>query len=101
MSVAEQFSMNQWFLYLIRCADGKLYTGISTDVEHRFQQHETGEGAKFTRGRGPLDLVFQQSVGDRSRASRLEWRVKRLNKKDKEKLVEGRIVLDQLLEEAN
>ncbi len=92
--------MSQWSLYLIRCGDGKLYTGISNDVPKRFSQHTDGNGAKFTRGKGPLELVFHQEVGDRSRASKLEWRVKRLQKREKEKLVNGDFALDDLLLEA-
>lgn len=91
--------MSDWSLYLIRCRDGELYTGISNDVEQRMAQHREGKGAKFTRGKGPLKLAFHQTVGDRSRASRLEWRVKRLRKKDKERLVGGELELAALLDE--
>lgn len=78
-----------WSLYLIRCSDSTLYTGITTDVAERFVQHCEGgsRGAKYLRGRGPLQLVFSAEVGDRSQASRLEWRVKRLNKARKERLL--------------
>lgn len=93
--------VSEWSLYVIKCGDGKLYTGITNDVEQRFSQHESGDGAKFTRGRGPLELVFRQAVGTRSRASKLEWRVKRLKRKDKERLVAGILGLDGLLEEVN
>ena len=93
--------MGEWSLYLIKCGDGRLYTGITNDVEQRFLQHESGDGAKFTRGRGPLELVFRQAVGTRSRASKLEWRVKRLKRKDKDRLVAGMLGLEGLLEETN
>ena len=48
---------NTWKLYILRCGDGTLYTGITTDVEKRLEAHRTGKGAKYTRGRGPLELV--------------------------------------------
>jgi putative endonuclease len=82
-----------WHLYLIRCADGSLYTGISTDVERRLQQHRNGRGAKRLRGQGPLELVFSQAVGDRASAQRTEYRVKRLPRARKEALIAGQIPL--------
>lgn len=85
-------------LYIVRCADGSLYTGIATDVARRFEEHVDGpRGAKYLRGRGPLALVFAEPVGDRGRASRLEYRVKRLDRATKTALIEGRCSLDDLL----
>jgi putative endonuclease len=79
-----------WSVYLVRTAGGCLYCGISTDVSRRFKEHLTGnKGARALRGKGPLSLVFQQVVGDRSSASKIEYRVKQLPKKEKEKLVRG------------
>lgn len=80
---------DSWQLYLVRCADGSLYTGIAIDALRRFDQHRAGRGAKYLRGRGPLQLVFQCEAGDRTRALRLELSVKRLSKQDKERLVRG------------
>ncbi|EIG2129940.1 TPA: DNA damage response exodeoxyribonuclease YhbQ [Escherichia coli] len=79
--------MTPWFLYLIRTADNKLYTGITTDVERRYQQHQSGKGAKALRGKGELTLAFSALVGDRSLALRAEYRVKQLTKRQKERLV--------------
>ena len=76
-----------WYLYLIRTASGALYTGITTDVERRYQQHQNGTGAKALRGKGPLQLAFSCLVGERGQALRLEYRIKQLNKAQKEKLV--------------
>lgn len=76
-----------WYLYLIRTASGALYTGITTDVERRYQQHQTGRGAKALRGKGPLQLTFSYLVGEQGQALRLEHRIKQLNKKQKERLV--------------
>ncbi len=90
-----------WSLYLVRCADGSLYTGISTDVERRIGEHGGPRGAKRLRGKGPLRLVFQQAVGDRSEALRLEYQVKKLSRPDKERLLRGNIPLQQLLPAGN
>jgi putative endonuclease len=93
-------------LYIVRCAGGTLYTGIAVDVVKRFEEHQSGKrGAKYLRGRGPLELVFSEAVGDRARASRLEHRVKKLSRAAKIDLVAGRTSLadlgpDQVLEEA-
>lgn len=77
--------MTTWSIYLLRCADGSLYTGIATDVSRRLMEHaESEKGAKYLRGRGPLELVFRQEIGDRGLALKVEHRVKRLPKADKE-----------------
>lgn len=78
-----------WYLYLVRCKDGSLYTGISTDVQRRFTDHQQNRGARRLRGQGPLELVYSKPVGDRSLALRVEHRVKRLSRAEKEKLVRG------------
>ncbi len=76
--------MSTFSVYLVRCDDGTLYTGISTDVDRRLTEHEHGaRGAKFLRGKGPLTLVFQQKIGDRSLATKIEHRIKRLPKAEK------------------
>lgn len=82
-----------WYLYLVRCRDGSLYTGISTDVERRFAAHAADQGARRLRGRGPLELVYSQALGDRSLASRIEHRVKRLARSEKERLIRGELPL--------
>ncbi len=82
-------SRASWWLYIIRCADDSLYTGITTDVRRRLQQHRAGQGARYLKGRGPLTLVHQRPAGPRSEALRLEAQVKRLSKAQKEKLVQG------------
>ena len=79
-----------WFVYLRECRNGRLYTGITTDVIRRLQQHQSGKGAKALRGKGELTLVFHCPVGDRSQASKLEYQIKQLSKKQKEQLVNDR-----------
>ena len=87
-------------LYIVRCADGTLYTGIAADVARRLVEHERGErGAKFLRGKGPLEVVFEEPAGDRAAASRLEYRVKRLSRSQKLDLVSGRRRLGDLLDD--
>lgn len=84
-----------WYLYLVRTASGSLYTGISTDVARRLAEHQAGapKGARSLRGKGPLTLAFSAPAGDRSRASSLEWRIKRWPRDRKERLVRGEIDL--------
>jgi putative endonuclease len=87
-------------LYIVRCADGTLYTGIATDVEKRIAEHADGpRGARFLRGKGPLKLVFSAAAGDRATASRLEYRVKRLPRSEKLALIAGRRDLRDLLDD--
>ena len=73
-----------WYLYIIRCKGGALYTGITVNVEKRFAAHCTGKGAKYTRGRGPLQLVYQETCATHSDALKRELEVKALSKKKKE-----------------
>jgi putative endonuclease len=88
-----------WSVYLIRTAQGKIYTGISTDVKRRFHEHQDGGklAAKFLRGKGPLSLEFFAKVGDRSTASRLEYQVKKLSRIEKAKIISGELLITDLL----
>ena len=76
-----------WHLYILRCRDGSLYTGITTDVEKRLEAHRTGKGAKYTRGRGPLELVYREICGTHSTALRRELEIKSLSREEKQKLI--------------
>lgn len=89
--------MSFWYLYLIRTSDNRLYTGISTNVERRFQQHQLGKGARSLHGKGELALVFTTPVGDHSAALRAEYCIKKLKKHQKEQLVVGKLTLSALL----
>ena len=84
-------------MYIIRCRDRSLYTGIATDVERRFAEHQDNRGAKYLRGRGPLELVFKHRVGPRGRALKVERSIKRLPKLKKEDLVKSGADLEALL----
>lgn len=71
------------YVYMLRCKDGSLYTGWTDDLQHRLQMHNQGKGAKYTKGRGPLELVYSEEVADRSSALKREYAIKRLSRKDK------------------
>jgi len=84
----------EFSVYIVRCADDTYYTGIAADVARRIVEHESSpRGAKYLKGRGPLQLVYSEAVGDRSRASQLEYRIKKLDRSDKEALISGRATL--------
>ena len=82
-----------WFLYLLECADGSLYTGIATDVEARFEKHASGEGARYTRSRKPVAVRASFELSGRAEASRAEYWVKRLTPARKWALVRGDLEL--------
>lgn len=72
-----------WYLYILECGDGSLYTGITRDVEKRLQMHQAGTGAKYTRGRGPLKVRYRELCGGYSDALKRERAVKALPRKEK------------------
>ncbi|ADJ13616.1 GIY-YIG nuclease family protein [Halalkalicoccus jeotgali] len=76
------------YVYVLECADGSLYTGYTTDVERRVAEHDAGEGAKYTRGRTPVSLVYTESFETRSDAMSREYAIKRLSRAEKEALVD-------------
>ncbi len=75
--------MERWFLYIARCADQTLYVGIARNIAARLAQHDAGEGAKYTRGRGPLTLLARRRCASKGEALRLELAVKRLSRAQK------------------
>lgn len=80
----------QWWLYMLECADASLYTGICTDPVRRVKEHnESSKGARYTRARRPVSLRLLTPAGDRASASRLEAKVKRLTRQQKERLLEN------------
>ncbi|MGV8998110.1 MAG: GIY-YIG nuclease family protein [Parvibaculaceae bacterium] len=78
-----------WYLYILECAGGRLYTGITVDVEARFKAHVSGQGAKFTRAYKPRRVAFVEPHTDRSSASKAEHAVKKLTPDAKRKLITG------------
>jgi len=86
--------MARWFVYMVRCGDGALYTGIATDVPRRVAEHAqiNGKGAKYLRGKGPLRLVFVKAIGTKGLALRVESQIKKLAKAQKEELIEQEVM---------
>ena len=78
-----------WFVYMLRCRDGSLYTGYTDDVRRRLAVHCAGKGAKYTRSRLPVELVYQEELPDKSSALRREAAIKKLSRQQKLNLVEG------------
>ena len=72
-----------YWVYILRCSDGTLYTGITDDVERRLKAHNSGKGAKYTRGRGPVELVYREEQPDKSAALKREAAIKKLSRAQK------------------
>ena len=68
------------YVYMLRCKDDSLYTGWTNDLQHRLQMHASGRGAKYTRGRGPLTLVYVEELADKETAMKREWEIKKLSR---------------------
>lgn len=79
----------KWTVYIIACADGSLYTGITNDLDSRIAAHENGTGAKYTRGRGPFRLVYSENCENRSTASKRERDIKNLSRDEKLQLLQS------------
>lgn len=80
-------SGEQWSLYIVRCSDGSLYTGITNNLGRRVDQHNRGLGAKYTRGRRPVELAYAETCADRSEASKREYAIKQLSLHQKRQLI--------------
>ncbi|HEY5649634.1 MAG TPA: GIY-YIG nuclease family protein [Nitrospiria bacterium] len=76
-----------WVLYILRCGDGSLYTGITNNLAHRFAEHQKGRASRYTRGRGPLQIVYGKACRGRSEALKMELAVKALSRTEKEALI--------------
>ena len=88
-----------WYVYLLRCADNSLYCGITTDINRRLREHnETKKGAKYTRSRRPVTVEWVIETPDRSCASRVEAKIKKMDKKTKEKIVNNKYCIDHHLD---
>jgi len=72
-----------WHVYIVECSDGTLYTGISNNVDKRIREHNLGIGSKYTRGRRPAKLLAKWNYADKSHASKMEYKIKRLNREAK------------------
>lgn len=81
-------SNDNWYVYILRCSDNTLYTGVTKDLPKRMQQHNHGsEGAKYTRGRRPVELVYHERAENRSAAQQREYSIKRLSAAQKQRLI--------------
>lgn len=78
---------SNWTVYILKCVDDSLYTGITNDLEKRISDHESGNGAKYTRGRGPFKIVHTEQHPDRSSASKREFDIKKLSREQKTVLI--------------
>ena len=89
--------MDKWSVYLVRCKDDSLYAGVALDVDRRLEEHREGKrGAKYLRGRGPLELMMKRELRDRSLALRVELRIKKLSRKAKENLIVNPEMVDEI-----
>ena len=97
MSIADKKS-KAWYLYILQCGNGNLYTGITTDVKRRFREHqENGKTcAKCLRGKGPLTLVLKKRIGIKNRALRIEFKIKKLSKVNKLDFIRGKFKIREL-----
>ena len=81
-----------WHVYMVRCSDGTLYTGVAKDLEKRIEAHNSGkDGARYTRSRRPVNLVYSEQAESKSAASRMEYQIKRLPRAKKKRMVEDRV----------
>lgn len=79
--------MKPWFVYILRCRDDTLYTGITEDIPRRMETHNSGKGAKYTRGRGPVELVYQEEFSTKGEALKREFAIKQLTRQQKLELI--------------
>ncbi len=83
--------MSPWFVYILECRDGSLYTGIAINVDERVKKHNCGQGAKYTSGRGPVKLAFSERFGTHKDAARREAEIKKWNRKEKLQFIQEQI----------
>jgi putative endonuclease len=97
--MSKTFPAPRWYVYIVRASDGTMYTGVTTDVERRLAEHRGngGRGARYLRGREPLEIVYRRRLGDRGLALRVEWRLKRRPRAEKQSIVSGRLSRRALL----
>ena len=77
-----------WLVYMLECSDNSIYTGITNNLEERLKRHQSGNGAKYLRGRLPIKLVYKENLINRSEATKREIYIKKMSKKEKKKLID-------------
>lgn len=83
------YMANEHFVYILQCKDDTLYTGYTTNIVHRLKMHEKGKGAKYTRGRGPFSVVYQETLSSKEAALRREYEIKQLQRLEKLDLIKS------------
>src|SRR5699024_1273688 len=101
MKQRELFMARKHYVYILECKDGSLYTGYTTDITARLKKHESGKGAKYTRGRGPLKLRYEEALDSKTTAMKREYMSKQLSQSKKWELIEtymkgGELVADPI-----
>lgn len=84
-----------YYTYLLKCADDTLYCGYTDDLEKRIKTHNLGKGAKYTRARLPVELVYYEKYEDKHDAMSREWHIKRMSRKEKIQLIEGKEIIEK------
>ncbi|MDY2959534.1 MAG: GIY-YIG nuclease family protein [Hornefia sp.] len=84
-------SIKRNYTYMLRCSDGSLYTGWTNDIDKRLDSHNKGKGAKYTRNKGPVELVYLESFDDKESAMSREAKIKKFSKLKKEELIDSRV----------
>lgn len=84
----EYYNFDMYFLYILRCSDKSLYTGITNDVENRLEKHRLGKGSKYVRSRLPFELVYTEELPNKSSALKREIKIKKMSREEKLKLIE-------------
>lgn len=84
--------MNRWFVYILECADGTLYTGYTCDLEKRLEKHNKGIASKYTRSRIPVKMVFYEEFPSKSEAMVAEYSIKQMDRREKLNLIESKII---------
>ena len=86
--------MKKWFVYILRCNDGTLYTGVTTNIQRRLHEHnKTSRGSKYTKARRPVNLVYKAVYNTRSAAQKAEYQIKQLTRVQKERLINDKMVI--------
>ena len=91
--------VEEWTVYILKCGDGTYYTGITKDLDKRTEEHRSGKGAKYLRGRGPLEMVLQRKIESHSLALKYEIKIKKLSRPEKIKLIANPSRITKLLNE--
>lgn len=94
--MTEIIKTDEWSVYILKCGDGSYYTGITKDLDKRIDEHRSGKGAKYLRGRGPLEIIFSRNTDSHGSALKYEIKIKKLSKPEKTKLILNPTQLDKL-----